>query len=117
MKIILIGANGTIGKAITQSLADANTQIIAVGQNSGDLQVDMASADAVRSLFDQVGPFDGLICVAGSGYFGPLEKMGTAEAFKGINNKLMGQVNLVQIGKTYINENGFFTLTSGNLAE
>jgi NAD(P)-dependent dehydrogenase (short-subunit alcohol dehydrogenase family) len=117
MKIILIGANGTIGNAIIKSLADTDTKIITVGQNSGDLQVDISSEESIKSLFEKTGPFDGLICVAGSGYYGPLEKMGTEEIYKGISNKLMGQVNLVMIGKEYINEGGFFTLTSGNLAE
>jgi NAD(P)-dependent dehydrogenase (short-subunit alcohol dehydrogenase family) len=117
MKIIIIGAHGTIGKIISQALTNNYTAIVAVGQHSGELQVDITAEASIKALFEKVGSFDGLICVAGSAYFGPLEKMGTEDVFKGINNKLMGQVNLVLIGRNYINPGGFFTLTSGNLAE
>lgn len=34
----------------------------------------------------------------------------------GLNNKLMGQVNLVLVGLKHINEGGSFTLTSGILS-
>jgi NAD(P)-dependent dehydrogenase (short-subunit alcohol dehydrogenase family) len=34
----------------------------------------------------------------------------------GLKNKLMGQVNLVLIGRDYINDGGSFTLTSGVLS-
>ena len=33
----------------------------------------------------------------------------------GLQNKLMGQVNLVLVGKDHVNDNGSFTLTSGIL--
>ena len=35
----------------------------------------------------------------------------------GIRKKMMGQINLVMIGKEFIHDNGSFTLTSGILAE
>jgi hypothetical protein len=34
---------------------------------------------------------------------------------KGIDSKLMGQINLILIGRNYINPGGSFTLTSGVL--
>ncbi len=34
-----------------------------------------------------------------------------------LDNKLMGQVNLVRIGRDHIRDNGAFTLTSGMLAQ
>jgi NAD(P)-dependent dehydrogenase (short-subunit alcohol dehydrogenase family) len=57
-----------------------------------------------------------LICAAGDGHFGPLEKMTDADFRVSVNSKLMGQVNLVLIGQHYIKPNGSFTLTSGSLA-
>ena len=117
MKILLIGSNGAIGKAIAASLKDESIEIVPVNLHSGDLSVDISSEDSIRQMFEVIGVFDGLICAAGSAYAGPLEKMGTKEIYKGIQSKLMGQVNLVMIGKQYINPKGFFTLTSGNLAD
>ena len=51
----------------------------------------------------------------GKVHFGTLSQF-TEESWRvGINNKLMGQVNLVMEGLQYINDNGSFTLVSGVL--
>jgi NAD(P)-dependent dehydrogenase (short-subunit alcohol dehydrogenase family) len=117
MKIIIIGAGGTIGRAVCSGLDNGQTEIVAVNQTSGELKVDIGSALSIREMFKQIGPFDGLVCVAGCAYVGPLENMVESETYEGIKSKLMGQVNLVLIGSDFISANGFFTLTSGNLAE
>jgi NAD(P)-dependent dehydrogenase (short-subunit alcohol dehydrogenase family) len=116
MKIIIIGATGTIGKHVTRALEKDN-EVIKVGSKSGDFQVDISSVDSITSLFKQTGNFDALICAAGDAHFGPLPAMTDTDFRKGINSKLMGQVNLVLIGKHHINPKGSFTLTSGSLAE
>lgn len=50
-------------------------------------------------------------------HFGALEEMGEAQYQLGLRDKLMGQVNLVLLGREYANDGGSFTLTSGVLAE
>ncbi|MNR03640.1 short chain dehydrogenase [compost metagenome] len=35
----------------------------------------------------------------------------------GIQNKLLGQINLVLIGQKYLSDNGSFTLTSGKMGD
>ncbi len=50
-------------------------------------------------------------------HFGALEEMGEAQYQLGLRAKLMGQVNLVLLGREYANDGGSFTLTSGVLAE
>ncbi len=71
----------------------------------------------LQKLFETIGTFDALVATAGIAYFGPFEKM-TEEDFRlGIDSKLMGQINLVLIGKNYINPKGSFTLTSGTLSD
>lgn len=116
MKIIIIGATGTIGKHVTKALQKEH-EIIKAGSKSGDLQVDISSPESIEKLFEQTGKFDALICASGDGHFGPLATMKDADFRKGIDSKLMGQVNLVLIGQHYINPKGSFTLTSGSLAE
>ncbi|HVM88288.1 MAG TPA: short chain dehydrogenase [Puia sp.] len=116
MKIIIVGATGTLGKKITESL-EKNHDVIKVGSKSGDLQVDIRSADSIEALFEQTGKFDALISTTGAGYFGPFDKMTDKEFRIGVDSKLMGQVNLVLIGQHYINHKGSFTLTSGILAD
>jgi NAD(P)-dependent dehydrogenase (short-subunit alcohol dehydrogenase family) len=111
MKIIIIGATGTIGKHITSAL-QKDHQVIRAGSKSGDLQVDIT-----ERFFKQTGKFDALVSATGSAHFGPLNTMTDADFRKGIDGKLMGQINLVLIGQHYINPKGSFTLTSGILSE
>ncbi|MCF2490728.1 short chain dehydrogenase [Dyadobacter sp. CY347] len=116
MKIIIIGATGTIGKHVVKALENGN-EIVQVGSKSGDLQVDIADAASITALFEKVGPFDAIVSTAGYGHFGPLANMTETEFRAGVDSKLMGQVNLVLIGQKYINPNGSFTLTSGTMGD
>ena len=116
MKIIIVGATGTIGKQVASSL-EKDHEIIRVGSKSGDIQADITSPGSIENLFKQTGSFDALVCTAGDAYFGPWKTMTDQEFRKGIDSKLMGQVNLVLIGQNYINPKGSFTLTSGVLTQ
>ncbi len=115
MKIIIIGASGTIGKAVTEALG-ARHQVVKVGKTRGDLQVDLASTDSIKRLFKKAAPFDAVVCAAGAARFAPLQKLTDEDFAFSLANKLMGQVNLVRLGIDHINDRGSFTLTSGVLA-
>ena len=116
MKIIVIGATGTIGQAVVDLLAPHH-DIVKVGFKSGDLQVDIASKDSIRKLFQSVDSFDAVVSAAGMATFGSLDELGDEDYMLGLSNKLMGQVNLVREGQKHINDNGSFTLTSGVLSQ
>ena len=116
MKIILVGASGTIGQAIDRELRERH-DIVRVGRNSGELQVNIADPASIRRLFEQTGPFDALISAAGNAHFGALEELSAKEFAVGLDDKLMGQVNLVLIGREFANDGASFTLTSGVLSE
>lgn len=116
MKILIIGASGTIGAGITGALSEKH-EIITAGRSSGDLRVDITSKKSVKQLFEEAGPVDACICTATSGSmddFGTLTEMDLLINMKG---KLLGQVNIVLIGQHYLNENGCFILTSGIFAD
>ncbi len=113
MKIILIGASGTIGRAIDAAFRDRHEVLRA--SRSGDLQVDIADPVSIERLYGQVGAFDALVCATGSVHFGPFEQFTTEQFDVGLRNKLMGQVNLVRLGLALIRDGGSFTLTSGLL--
>ena len=114
MKIIIVGATGTMGKHLVSAL-EKDHEIIRVGSKSGDIQADITSPDSIENLFRQVGSFDALISTAGPSYVGPWKTMTDKEFRRGIDGKLMGQVNLVLIGQHYINAKGSFTLIAGAL--
>jgi NAD(P)-dependent dehydrogenase (short-subunit alcohol dehydrogenase family) len=116
MRIVLIGATGTIGGPLAENLA-ARHEVIRVGRTRGDMQVDIESPDSLRALFQAVAPFDAVVSAAGSARFGPLEQLTDEDFGFSLANKLMGQVNLVRIGLGHINDRGSFTLTSGILSQ
>lgn len=115
MKIVVIGGTGTIGKPVVAALQGRH-EIIKVGSKSGDHQVDIKDAGSIRRLFEKIGRFDALVSTVGKVHFGDFAKLTEAEVMVGLRDKLMGQVNLVLLGRDHINENGSFTLTSGVLS-
>ena len=116
MKIIVIGASGTIGQAVTEALAGRH-EIIRVGHTQGDFQVELASRESLERLFEAVAPFDALVSAAGAARFRPMETLTDDDFAFSLSNKLMGQVNLVRLGLHHISDHGSFTLTSGVLAQ
>jgi NAD(P)-dependent dehydrogenase (short-subunit alcohol dehydrogenase family) len=115
MKIIVIGGTGTVGKAAAAALQARKHDVVRVGSKSGEFQVDIADGKSIRALFEKTGKFDALISTVGKVHFGDFAKLTEAEVMIGLTNKLMGQVNLVLIGRDYVNDGGSFTLTSGVL--
>jgi len=114
MKIIIVGASGTMGKYLVSAL-EKEHEIIKAGSKSGDIQVDITSPESIENLFRQAGSFDALISTAGPTYMGPWKSLTDKEFRKGVEGKMMGQINLVLIGQHYINPKGSFTLITGAL--
>ncbi len=55
MKIVVIGASGTVGRAVAEELSRQH-QVIRVGRTQGDLQVDITSQPSVEALFEKSRP-------------------------------------------------------------
>ena len=115
MRVIVVGATGTIGKAVVRLLSTEH-EVVRVASKSGDFRVDMSQKQSIEKLFEDIGPFDALVCAAGVARFGPLPELSDEDFQTGLAGKLMGQVNLVRIGLDYIKDKGSFTLTSGVLS-
>ena len=115
MRIIVVGATGTIGKAVVEALAGRH-EVVRVGHRGGDYQVDMTSKESIERLFQAVEEFDALVCAAGQAKFGALDGLSDGDFQFSLGSKLMGQVNLVRLGLAQVGDGGSFTLTSGVLA-
>jgi NAD(P)-dependent dehydrogenase (short-subunit alcohol dehydrogenase family) len=114
-KVLLIGASGTLGRAVHAELA-LRHQVLAASR-SGKLKVDITDSSSIRRLFKKTGKVDAIVCCAGKVHFGALAEM-TEELYAiGLRDKLMGQVNLALIGSDYLNDGGSITLITGILAE
>lgn len=116
MKIIIVGATGTMGTYLSSAFENEH-EIIKVATEGGDYQVDITSTEAIEKFFEAVGPFDALISTAGPTFVGPWKKLNDETFRKGVEGKMMGQINLVLIGQHYINPKGSFTLITGALTE
>ncbi len=114
MKIIIVGATGTMGKHLVSALENEH-EVIKVSSEGGDIQADFTSTESIEKMFQEVGPFDALISTAGPTYVGPWKNLNDTEFRKGVEGKMMGQINLVLIGQHYINPKGSFTLITGAL--
>ena len=114
-KVLLVGASGTLGRAVHAELA-LRHQVLAASR-SGQLKVDITDSASIRRLFKKTGKVDAIVCTAGKVHFGALAEM-TEELYAiGLRDKLMGQVNLALIGRDYLNDGGSITLITGILAE
>ena len=68
-------------------------------------------------MYQDVGKCDAVIAAVGQVCFEDFNYMNSEKYLFGLQNKLMGQVNLVLIGRHYLSETGSFTLTSGILSQ
>lgn len=116
MRVLMVGGNGTIGKKVREAL-QAKHEIVTAARNSGDVQVDISDRHSIRRMFEQLKTVDACICTAGTGFYGNYYSMTEEDMMPGIKGKLLGQMNLVLIGKDYLPAEGSFTLTSGIAAE
>jgi len=116
MKILLIGASGTIGKRISAQLSKKH-EIISGGRTNANVEVDITDSASIEKMYQTVSSIDAVICAAGPAKFGLLAELTEDDFYVGIRGKMMGQVNLVRIGQKYLNDNGSFTLTTGILSD
>lgn len=114
MRIIVIGAEGDVGRAVCAELSSRH-DIIKAGRNSGDVQVDIADRQSIEAMYRKIGKVGAVVTTVGSVHFGPLQDVTEAQFMLGLTNKVMGQVNVVLAGLGYVEDGGSFTLTSGVL--
>ncbi len=115
MKIIIVGASGTMGKYLTGAFKKEH-EVITAASKDCDVQVNITSTSSIENMYKQVGAFDALISTAGPTYVGPWKRLTDKEFRQGMEGKMMGQINLVLIGQHYINPKGSFTLITGALS-
>ncbi|MGA8532606.1 MAG: short chain dehydrogenase [Candidatus Tumulicola sp.] len=115
MKILVVGASGTMGKAVVDELKQRH-EVVTASRTRGDHQVDLTELQSIRALFEQVGNVDAVVSTAGNVHFGPLLEMTPEEHHVGLSDKLMGQVNLALEAARHLNPGGSVTLVAGTLS-
>ena len=103
MRILVIGATGTIGRAVAAALSSGN-EIVPVSRQSTAITVDLADPASIREMYRSAGKVDAVACAAGQAKFAPLAQLSDADFRFCLDNKLMGQVNVVRFGLAAIHE-------------
>lgn len=119
LRVLLVGASGTIGRAVAAELG-ARHDIITAGRTSGDLRIDIEDAASIVAGVRKAGPIDAVACASGNVNFRPLgmiEPASVAESVYGLGlaSKVMGQVNLALAARGTLRDGGSITLISGVL--
>ncbi len=115
MRILVLGATGTIGRAVVTALSGGN-EIVPASRQSTAITVDLAQPASIQAMYRSAGKLDAVVCAAGQAKFAPLAQLSDADFRYCLDNKLMGQVNLVRFGFENVADGGSFTLTTGILA-
>ncbi len=114
MKILVVGATGTIGRAVANSL-ESRHEVLAASRSSQH-SVDLRDEASIAKLYERIGTVDAVVCAAGGNPFVPLTEAAPADFEAGFADKLGGQINLVLRGLDHVRDGGSFTLISGVLA-
>jgi len=64
-----------------------------------------------------LGEVDSILCIAGEAKWAPFDELTEEDYDLGLKSKLMGQVNLVRLGRSVLKPSGSITLTTGILAD
>jgi NAD(P)-dependent dehydrogenase (short-subunit alcohol dehydrogenase family) len=115
MKVLVIGATGTIGKAVVQLLS-LRHEVISASHRQGILRVDLADRASIERILGTVGRVDAVVSAAGQAKFGPLAALSEDDFRMSLASKLMGQLNLARLAQGTLADGGSITLTSGILA-
>lgn len=115
MNIVVVGATGTIGKAVCNLLKEKGHEVTPSSRNT-EPKVNIDKPESIEAFYRKIEPADAIVCAAGNAGFGALQNLTDRQIEMGIKSKLLGQVNLVRKGLDKLNEGGVFVLTSGMLA-
>ena len=65
MKIVIIGATGTIGKAVAAALRGKH-EVIAVSRSAADYRADITDKSSLEKAFAAIGKVDAIVGAAGA---------------------------------------------------
>ncbi|MFJ7048621.1 short chain dehydrogenase [Streptomyces sp. NPDC101112] len=116
MKILLIGATGTLGTAVHKTLTSRGHDVLTVGRGGGDLRCDLTDPAQITDLYERAGRLDAVVSAAGDVPFKPLTELTPDDHLAAFRGKVLSQIELVRQGIPCVAERGSFTLITGVLA-
>jgi hypothetical protein len=89
MRVLVIGATGTIGKGVSHAFAQAGHDVLCASRN-GDVKVDVEDPASIRAMYKGIGKVGAVISCAGNGAFAPLSELTEEQIEYTLGSKLMG---------------------------
>jgi NAD(P)-dependent dehydrogenase (short-subunit alcohol dehydrogenase family) len=121
LRVLLVGASGVIGRHVHRALAK-DCAVITAGLDDANHPVNLTDAASIHALLQAVhgegGPLDAVISTAGRASFARLADIDAADGPQsvyglGLQDKLMGQVNLALAARAVLKPGGVIVLTTG----
>ncbi|GAB2596479.1 short chain dehydrogenase [Streptomyces capparidis] len=113
MKILLIGATGTLGRAVHTALRERGHEIVTAARRNADVPVDLTDPATIGRMYARVGAVDAVACAAGPAPWRPLAELSLADVRDGLAGKAVSQVEVVRQGLGAVADDGSFTLVTG----
>jgi NAD(P)-dependent dehydrogenase (short-subunit alcohol dehydrogenase family) len=114
VKVVVIGATGTVGGAVVEALSGSH-EVVATSRHS-EPRVDLDDPRTIAGLFRRVEA-DAVVCCAAHAPLGSIAESSDEEFVRSIAAKLLGQLRVAVHAATRLNDGGSITLTSGKIPE
>ena len=115
MRILHVGATGTLGSAVGRALRDRDHDVVDAHRSSSEHPVDLTDPESIRRLVDDVGEVDAVVNTAGTTPFGAWDDLDREAVLDGLHKKFLCQVELVRHATRIVRPGGSFTLVTGIL--
>jgi len=114
MRVLVIGASGTIGGAVVRALQPEHEVVRA--SRTGEVRVDIGDPESVDRMFAVTGAVDAVVCAAAHASMTPLAEFGADRLAELLRHKLLGQAGLLAQALPHVQDGGSITLTAGDFA-
>jgi NAD(P)-dependent dehydrogenase (short-subunit alcohol dehydrogenase family) len=115
MRVLVVGATGIIGSAVSEALSGRH-EVVRASRSKSPIRVNLDDIGSIRAMYDAVGRVDAVVSAAGNAAFKPFGALTDEDYAASFAGKVMGQINLVRCGQPYLTDGGTFVVTSGTLS-
>src|SRR6266508_972660 len=100
MRILVVGATGTIGRAVVAALSPSH-DIVPVTRRHTAMTADLAQPDSIQVLFQALGQVDAVVCAAGDAKFAPLDQLSDSDFQFSLEDRKSTRLNSSHVAISY----------------